>query len=147
MFSYTILHGNSRKNLWILFKSIPTASTPDSRWGLFQICLSLFFFFFGLAIAAIQFYDTPLWGCELMVVAIVLSAIAVLMIFFTVALGWYFWSKQDKDPPILIVTQKSQLQINPENVRLETDNEIKITTDKFEIDIRSLKKEGDTNGE
>ena len=147
MVNYMALHNAPKKNIRVLLKSIPTAETPDSRWGLFQIGLSFFFFFFGLAIAAIQFSDTPLWGCTLMIVAIVLSVMAFSVIVGTIALGLYFWFKKEKDYPILIVTKNSALQINPDNIKLETNNGIKITTDKYNIEIRSLKIEGGSNGE
>ena len=145
MVKYTVLHKQPKRTLGTFFRSVPTASTPDSRWGLVQICLSLFFFFFGLAIVAIQFYGTPLWGCPLMTVAIVLGLLAVIMIVITISLGWHYWSKQEIDSPILIVTKDSQLKIDPTNVLLNTDNSIKITTDKLLIQIKTIEREGDKN--
>ena len=80
-----------------------------------------------------------------MTVAIVLGLLAVIMIVITISLGWHYWSKQEIDSPILIVTKDSQLKIDPTNVLLNTDNSIKITTDKLLIQIKTIEREGDKN--
>ena len=71
MSSSGVLHNkNFFQKVGILIRYLHTATSPDARWGAVQVLLSFFFFFFGLAIAAISIYDTSFGGKPAMIAAI-----------------------------------------------------------------------------
>jgi hypothetical protein len=84
-------------NFWVLLKSIPYSDTPDSRWGAVGILLSIAFFFFGLAIAAVSFYGTNLWGGILMGLVIGLGAMGFIVFCITIKVGYEFWKRGQEE--------------------------------------------------
>lgn len=132
-----------RRRVWILIRHLHNAKSSDARWGTVQILLSFFFFFFGLAIAAISVYDASFGGKWAMIVALVLGGTGALFLGWAVWMAWHFFNKFDTGP-ILIVTN-DKIEFDADNVRVE-QNQLVITTKRHEIRISELDSERITDG-
>jgi hypothetical protein len=119
-------------HMWIFARSLHTAQSTDSRWGSVALLLSFAFFFFGLAIAILSFYNTSLWSLGAMIIMIIFGLIGGGMFIWAIKLGYGFWKNYDKTSILIITEDKVEYDINSAQIK---DNQIILITDKYEIRI------------
>ncbi len=74
-----------------IFVSLPSITDIQRRWALFQIILSLVFFFVACAVGILTI-DTSTVNGEIMIIAFILFGIGFLGVLYTIGLGKHWFN-------------------------------------------------------
>lgn len=141
MHNNSILESKSfSRKVWILFRYLHTATSPDARWGAVSVLLSFAFFFFGFALAFLTIYLSDTEVVAMLVLTVIFTIIGFGFFAWGLWMGWHFWHSYSV-PPVLIVTN-DEVTYDTKKASFK-DNQLVITTDEYEI--RVVKKEEHTS--